>query len=146
MKEKKNNRRKSTDLDLLLEQMPDLQILDDEIQQEGIRKGRKQAKKKKSSNKEFVRVTYFFVVLFLVMMGYIVYFNAVKSKDIINSPYNVRLDSMSDRVVRGKILDNEGNTLAETLVAEDGTETRNYPYGEISPYPFRPSHIRLGFH
>lgn len=131
MKEKKNNRRKSTDLDLLLEQMPDLQILDDEIQQEGIRKGRKQAKKKKSSNKEFVRVTYFFVVLFLVMMGYIVYFNAAKSKDIINSPYNVRLDSMSDRVVRGKILDNEGNTLAETVVAEDGTETRNYPYGEI---------------
>ena len=65
------------------------------------------------------------------MMGYIVYFNAVKSKDIINSPYNVRLDSMSDRVVRGKILDNDGNTLAETIVADDGTETRNYPYGEI---------------
>jgi len=65
------------------------------------------------------------------MMGYIVYFNAVKSKEIINSPYNVRLDSMADRVVRGKILDNAGNILAETIVSEDGTETRNYPYGEI---------------
>jgi len=65
------------------------------------------------------------------MMGYIVYFNAVKSKEIINSPYNVRLDFMSDRVVRGKILDNKGNVLAETSVAEDGTETRNYPYGDV---------------
>lgn len=65
------------------------------------------------------------------MMGYIVYFNAVRSKDIINSPYNVRLDSMADRVVRGKILDNKKNVLAETLVSEDGTETRNYPYGSI---------------
>lgn len=65
------------------------------------------------------------------MMGYIVYFNAVRSKEIINSPYNVRLDSMADRVVRGKILDKDGNVLAETAVADDGTETRNYPYGEI---------------
>lgn len=65
------------------------------------------------------------------MMGYIVYFNAVQSKDMINNPHNVRLDSMADRVVRGKILDDAGNILAETLVAEDGTETRNYPYGKL---------------
>lgn len=65
------------------------------------------------------------------MMGYIVYFNAVKSKEIINSPYNVRLDSMADRVVRGKILDSEGQVLAETLVNSDGTETRRYPYGDL---------------
>ena len=71
------------------------------------------------------------MVLFLFMMGYIVYFNAVKSKEIINSPYNVRLDSMADRVVRGDILDRDGNVLAETLVSEDGTETRNYPYGDL---------------
>jgi len=64
-------------------------------------------------------------------MVYIVYFNAVRSKDIINSPYNVRLDSMAERVVRGKILDNAGNVLAETIVSGDGTETRNYPYGEM---------------
>ena len=65
------------------------------------------------------------------MMGYIVYFNAVRSKEIINSPYNVRLDSMADRVVRGDIWDKDGNVLAETIVSEDGTETRNYPYGAL---------------
>lgn len=65
------------------------------------------------------------------MMGYIVYFNAVRSKDMINNPHNVRLDSMADRVVRGSILDDAGNVLAETIVAEDGTESRNYPYGKL---------------
>ncbi|MEF9941083.1 MAG: penicillin-binding transpeptidase domain-containing protein [Lachnospiraceae bacterium] len=64
-------------------------------------------------------------------MGYIVYFNVVKSKDIINSPYNTRQDSFADRVIRGKILDNKGSVLAETSVAEDGTETRSYPYDEL---------------
>ena len=76
-------------------------------------------------------MTYLFVTIFLAMMGYLVYFNVVKSKDIINSPYNVRLDSMADRVVRGKILDNEGNVLAKTDVQEDGSETRIYPYGNM---------------
>lgn len=71
------------------------------------------------------------MILFLGMMGYIVYFNAVKSKDIINSPYNVRLDSMADRVVRGNILDSDGNVLATSVVNEDGSETRNYPYGDL---------------
>ncbi len=65
------------------------------------------------------------------MMGYIVYFNVIRSKDIINSSYNVRLDSMADRVVRGKILDKDGNVLAETVVDEDGNEQRVYPYAEL---------------
>ena len=71
------------------------------------------------------------MAIFLAMMGYLVYFNVVTSKDIINSPYNVRLDSMSDRVVRGEILDNAGNVLAKTEVSKDGTETRVYPYGKM---------------
>lgn len=65
------------------------------------------------------------------MMGYIGYFTVVDSREIINSPYNPRLDSMADRVVRGKILDRNGNVLAETDTAEDGSEYRYYPYGEI---------------
>ena len=63
-------------------------------------------------------MTYFFVTLFLVMMGYLVYFNVVRSKEIINSPYNVRMDSLSDRVVRGSILDKNG-------------EVRDYPKYEV---------------
>lgn len=63
------------------------------------------------------------------MMSYIVYFNVVKGREIVNSPYNTRQDSFADRVVRGSILDANGNILAETEIEEDGTETRYYPYG-----------------
>ena len=76
-------------------------------------------------------MTYLFVTLFLVLMGYIVYFNVVKSEKIINSPYNTRQDTFSDRVVRGSILDRNGEVLAKTEVAEDGSEMRTYPYGEV---------------
>lgn len=72
-----------------------------------------------------------FVAIFLVLMIYIVHFNVVTSQEIVNSPYNPRLDSMADRVVRGCILDKEGNILAGTDYAEDGSEYRYYPYGEI---------------
>lgn len=65
------------------------------------------------------------------MIGYLIYFNIERSEDIINSPYNVRLDSMADRVVRGDILDRNGNILAKTEVANDGTEKRIYPYGNM---------------
>lgn len=65
------------------------------------------------------------------MGGYLVYFNVVKSKEIVNSTYNVRQDLMAERVVRGKILDNEGEVLAQTVTSEDGTETREYPYGSL---------------
>ncbi|MGL6199897.1 MAG: peptidoglycan D,D-transpeptidase FtsI family protein [Lachnospiraceae bacterium] len=64
-------------------------------------------------------------------MGYLIYFNVVRSKDIINSAYNTRQDTFADRVVRGSILDEDGNELARTNVAEDGTETREYPYGNM---------------
>ena len=88
-------------------------------------------RKKKSVNREFAKVTYLFVGVFLLMMAYLVYFNIFQSKDIINSPYNVRLDSMADRVVRGEIQDRDGNVLAQTKVDEQGNETRVYPYGNL---------------
>ena len=63
------------------------------------------------------------------MMAYIVYFNVVEGREIVNSPYNTRQDSFADRVIRGNIVDANGNVLAQSEVAEDGTETRVYPYG-----------------
>lgn len=76
-------------------------------------------------------MTYVFVALFIVMMGYISYFNIAESRDIIRNPHNGRQDSYADRVVRGKILDRNGKILAQTKVAEDGTEYREYPYGSM---------------
>ena len=44
------------------------------------RSGASKKKAKQMTNKELTRVTYIFVTLFLVLMGYLVYFNVVKSK------------------------------------------------------------------
>ena len=65
------------------------------------------------------------------MMGYIVYFQVVQSRDIIRSSYNARQDSYADRVVRGDIVDRNGNVLAHSEVQADGSEVREYPYGSL---------------
>ncbi len=98
---------------------------------EAEKQDRKKKKEKQRGNKEFARVTYFFVALFLVLMGYIVYFQVTESRDIIRSPYNARQDSYADRVVRGDIIDRNGNVLAHSEVQPDGTEVREYPYGNV---------------
>ena len=76
-------------------------------------------------------ITYLFIGLFALMTGYFIYFDAVLSPDVINNPYNARLDSFAQRVIRGSILSSDGTVLAETEVAEDGTETRSYPYANL---------------
>ena len=65
------------------------------------------------------------------LIGYLIYFNTIKSDDFINSPYNTRQDTFADRVVRGKIMSSDGEVLAQTNVSEDGTEERSYPYNNI---------------
>lgn len=46
------------------------------------------------------------------LIGYLIYFNTIKSDDFINSPYNTRQDTFADRVVRGKIMSSDGEVLA----------------------------------
>lgn len=72
-----------------------------------------------------------FVGMFILMMGYFVYFQVFKSEDFINSPYNTRQNTFAEHVVRGSIVSADGKTLAETIVGEDGSETRYYPYGNM---------------
>ena len=73
----------------------------------------------------------FFVLIFVSLIGYVVYFNYAKSEDFINSPYNTRQDTFSDRVVRGNLFSSDGQVLAKTNVYEDGSEERVYPYANI---------------
>lgn len=110
----------------------------------GERQPKRAQNSKRSQNKEFARVTYFFVLLFLALMGYIVYFNVVRAKQIVNSPYNARQDNFAEQVIRGNITDRNGNVLAQTEVAEDGSENRQYPYGEIFAHVVGYSHEDAG--
>jgi peptidoglycan glycosyltransferase len=87
--------------------------------------------KKGNRNKEFAIVTYVFLALFLCMTGYFLYFVGFESEDFINNPYNARLATMADQVVRGDILSSDGTILATTNVDDWGNETRSYPYGRV---------------
>ena len=71
----------------------------------------KSRRSRRSLNKEFARVTYFFVILFLALMGYLVYFNVVRAKTVVNNPHNERQDNFAEQVVRGAITDRNGNVL-----------------------------------
>lgn len=92
---------------------------------------RRRAKRKKKANHQYVWVTYFFVLLFVGMIGYFSYFNVVKGKEIINDSRNPRMDLYENQVLRGSIMDKDGNVLAESKESEDGSQTRDYPYGKL---------------
>lgn len=83
------------------------------------------------ANRNILTLTYLIVIIFIGMVSYFGYFLLVKSEDVINNTYNARLDSFADRIVRGKILSNDGTILAETLVDGEGRESRSYPYGPL---------------
>ena len=74
-------------------------------------------------NGKVLVITYACVVLFLALAVYMGYFLQMKSEDVINNPYNARLDSFSDRIV-GSILASGGTVLAETTTDDAGNETR----------------------
>ena len=89
------------------------------------------ARLRRKKNRPFTFVSVFFILIFVSLIGYLIYFDAIKSDDFINSPYNTRQDTFSDRVVRGSIQSSDGEVLAQTNVYEDGTEERIYPFANI---------------
>ncbi|MCD8012459.1 MAG: penicillin-binding protein 2 [Lachnospiraceae bacterium] len=85
----------------------------------------------KGRNTELGIITYGFVLLFVAMIGYLVYLNVWKADSLNSSSYNTKQDANEDKYVRGSIYSSDGQTLAYTSVADDGTETRIYPYGNV---------------
>lgn len=85
----------------------------------------------RGGNQQIMVVTYVFVLLFVAIIGYMVYFMVVQSKDVINNSYNQRQNLLAERTVRGKIVTEDGDVLAQTITDSSGNETRKYPYGRI---------------
>ncbi len=82
-------------------------------------------------NKDILKVSVFFCILFLSLVVYLGYFLLFRAEPIINSPYNSRSDQYKKTVTRGAIYDTNYNALAYTQTDENGNETRIYPYGNI---------------
>lgn len=91
----------------------------------------KKKKKKNASNLQIMNITYFFLLIFLGMIGYYIHFQLMESDEVINNAYNKREEILSESVIRGNILANDGTILAQTITNDDGTETRTYPFGAL---------------
>ncbi len=76
-------------------------------------------------------IIYIFIGLFVLMMGYFVYFLTARSDEVINSTYNKRQEVLAQRITRGDIRSADGEVLARTIQDEEGNEIREYPYGDI---------------
>ena len=82
----------------------------------------------KKRNTQLVIVTYLFVGLFLLLAGYMGYLQVFRADDLKGNIYNTKQDSASDRILRGKIITENGEELAYTTVDYSGNEIRVYPY------------------
>lgn len=74
--------------------------------------------------------TYFFVALFLCMMGYLVHFVVTNEHEIYNNSYNSRQEILLSQNYRGSIYARDGELLATTTINGDN-EIREYPYREM---------------
>ena len=82
-------------------------------------------------NWEMAAVTYFFMILFVLMAGYVIWFLSGDTDQILNNPQNKRQDLLAERIKKGSILSDRGKVLAETVTNDDGTERRSYPYSGL---------------
>lgn len=108
-------------------------------------KEKQQKKKTKKLNREMAVVTYLFLILFLVMAGYVVYFVLHDSDQVLNNPQNQRQELMAKRVKKGSVLSDNGKKLAYTKTDKSGNETRVYPYNGLFAHVVgRTSHGKTG--
>lgn len=91
----------------------------------------KKNKKINKSGRQIMNITYLFLFIFVAMIGYFVKFQVKDSDEIINNNYNKRQDVLTETIIRGSIFSDNGEILAQTVVDENGNETRSYPYGSL---------------
>lgn len=87
-------------------------------------------KEYKRGNRQIMYLTYGVVAVFLSMAGYLAYFLAFDSSEVINNSHNPRQELLAERVVKGSILSADGKVLAETRTGKSGKESRSYPQGK----------------
>lgn len=84
--------------------------------------------KESKTNRDIIHITYLFVGMITLVMGFFIHFLVKDSNEVINNSYNQRQDLLAEQVVRGNILAADGEILAQTITNKKGKETRVYPY------------------
>jgi len=88
-------------------------------------------KKRRKRNSVYYAVTYFFVLIFLALIGYMVYFNLRLRDDVMRSPYNKRQDAQAKYTTRGRIETIDGTVVAKTERDGEGKDYRVYPEARV---------------
>lgn len=78
-----------------------------------------------------LRIAFAFSVIFILLIGHLSTYMAVKNEDLFNNPYNPiqRLEAKNN--IRGKIYSKDYDVLAETVIDLNSAEYRVYPYGRM---------------
>ena len=101
----------------------------EELEEQGKRVSKKKSRKKQkkvSTGKEYAIIAYFFVGIFLALIGYLVYYNVELADEYANNPYNSKRQSTyQERVTKGEILSSDGEVLAHTVTNENDKEVRD---------------------
>lgn len=95
------------------------------------KEGKKKSKEESTINQPVLRLAYGMAILFFVMIGYFGWFQFTRAKTVINSTYNQRQALLEKTWLRGKILTADGAIVAQSRENEDGTVTREYPFGSM---------------
>ncbi|KPU43432.1 penicillin-binding protein A [Oxobacter pfennigii] len=84
--------------------------------------------------KKIIKVLIAFSFAFLLLIGYLSYFEIVDGESILTSQYNRRNRDRENDVLRGSIYDRDMTLIADSVRAEDGTQKRAYRKGFEYPY------------
>src|SRR5699024_3871787 len=71
----------------------------------------KKPKKRRKRNREFMRVTWIFIAMFLALCTYLIYFNIFKAEEINTNSYNTKQNDRKSDIQRGQILSADGEIL-----------------------------------
>jgi peptidoglycan glycosyltransferase len=87
--------------------------------------------REEKTNRDIMHITYIFIGMLVLTIGYFVHFLVADSNEVINNSYNKRQDLLAEQIIRGNIISADGEILAKTKTDKKGNETRVYPYGSM---------------
>lgn len=80
--------------------------------------------------KNIKKVFWLYFMLFVLVIGYLLYFVAFQSRYVIGNPFNSRVRMAEANIQRGSILDAQHRVLAFSYQTEYGFD-REYPFGDM---------------
>lgn len=93
--------------------------------------GEKESVLLKKQNKYFFGITYFNILLFVIMAFHLCFYVEENEQELINNSYNPMQEVLLKQSLRGPIYSRNNEILAETKVDKDGNEERFYPFYNI---------------